>query len=80
LTGPAVGEALAEQSQWRWIFWINLPFCISALLILASFAKLKSTKYGSKLYELKQIDWVGFVLMTCSLVSMLLGISWVSAF
>ncbi|KAL1606712.1 hypothetical protein SLS60_004119 [Paraconiothyrium brasiliense] len=76
LTGPAIGEALAEQSQWRWIFWLNLPFCISSLLILAFFAKLKSTKYGSKLYELKQIDWVGFILMTGSLVAMLLGISW----
>ncbi|KAJ4297665.1 hypothetical protein N0V90_005559 [Kalmusia sp. IMI 367209] len=76
LTGPAVGEALAEQSQWRWIFWLNLPFCISSLLLLAFFAKLKATKYGDKLYELKQIDWVGFILMTGSLVSMLLGISW----
>ncbi|KAL5449959.1 hypothetical protein PMIN07_001607 [Paraphaeosphaeria minitans] len=76
LTGPAVGEALAEQSQWRWIFWLNLPLCISSLLILAFFAKLKSTKYGSKIYELKQIDWVGFILMTGSLVALLLGISW----
>ncbi|KAF1977760.1 MFS general substrate transporter, partial [Bimuria novae-zelandiae CBS 107.79] len=76
LTGPAVGEALAEQSQWRWIFWLNLPFGISSLLVLAFFAKLKATKYGDKIYEIKQIDWAGFVLMTGSLISILLGISW----
>ncbi|KAF2256814.1 MFS general substrate transporter, partial [Trematosphaeria pertusa] len=76
VTGPALGEALAERNQWRWIFWLNLPFCIIAFLILPFFAQLKAATPGSIFVKLRAIDWVGFLLLSGSLVSMLLGISW----
>ncbi|MFZ8982588.1 MAG: MFS transporter, partial [Candidatus Nanopelagicales bacterium] len=31
--GPLVGGVIVEGLQWRWIFWINLPIGIVALLI-----------------------------------------------
>jgi hypothetical protein len=78
VTGPAVGEALAQRSQWRWIFWLNLPFSITALGILAVFASLKARAPGSMIAQLRSYDWIGFGLLTGSLVGTNIGISWVS--
>lgn len=30
--GPAVGGALIEQFSWRWVFWLNLPVGVLALV------------------------------------------------
>lgn len=80
VTGPAIGEALAERSQWRWIFWINLPFCAIGFVILPLFAQLKGATPGSMLQKLRNYDWIGFTLLSGSMVGVLLGISWVSKF
>jgi MFS family permease len=78
VTGPAVGEALAQRSQWRWIFWINLPFSLTAFGILCVFASLKARAPGSMLAQLRNYDWIGFGLLSGSMMSILVGISWVS--
>ncbi|MCP4084336.1 MAG: MFS transporter [Actinomycetia bacterium] len=31
-TGPAVGWLIVDEMGWRWVFWLNLPLCILALL------------------------------------------------
>ncbi|KAF2866203.1 major facilitator superfamily domain-containing protein [Massariosphaeria phaeospora] len=76
ITGPILGNALAENSQWRWIFWINLPFSIPAFIVLAVVAQLRSAAPGSVLVKLRNIDWFGSVLFTGSLMSVFLGLTW----
>ncbi|KAL2147169.1 hypothetical protein VTI28DRAFT_599 [Corynascus sepedonium] len=39
-TGPIMGGACAEASQWRWIFWLNLPVVWLGLAGIGPFLKL----------------------------------------
>ena len=32
-TGPSIGALLVEGPGWRWVFYVNLPFCLGAVLV-----------------------------------------------
>ncbi|KAK5718949.1 hypothetical protein LTS12_027679, partial [Elasticomyces elasticus] len=57
--GPLIGAALAEKS-WRWLFYINFPFCGAALaaILYCMRNQNQDTKFFQKLNE---IDWVGSI-------------------
>ncbi len=44
ILGPVIGGGLTEYLNWRWIFWINLPMGIIAIVLIAIFLKEKITK------------------------------------
>jgi MFS family permease len=70
--GPVVGGAVAENSNWRWIFWLNLPFCVITIPVC-----LKLThKVGSILEKLRAFDWFGSFLFIGSLTSFLIPVTW----
>ena len=29
ILGPVLGGFIVESISWRWIFWINVPFCVA---------------------------------------------------
>ena len=72
-TGPVIGGALSQYATWRWCFWINLPVCSLAFLILALFLDLHNprTKLGD---GLKAIDWFGTVSILTVILLLLLGL------
>ncbi|KAI1822655.1 MFS general substrate transporter [Xylaria intraflava] len=74
--GPPVGGALA-QSNWRWVFWINIPICGVALVALLIFMRLKKGAHGSAepLHSrAKRLDYIGSFIFVPSLISLLLGL------
>ncbi|KAK3986951.1 MFS general substrate transporter [Cladorrhinum sp. PSN332] len=75
--GPPVGGALAE-TNWRWMFYMNIPICGVALACLLLFMRVHT---GTALQEhkslgakLQRLDIVGNLIFTASMISLLIGL------
>lgn len=68
IIGPAIGGFIVEHASWNWIFYINLPFGIAAMLIMS--ASLKESKSAEK----RSIDWFGAITLSGSIISLLLAL------
>ena len=75
---PNLEKSCLTRSQ-RWIFWINLPFCAIAFVLVVVFMRSKNSSDRSILEQLKSFDWAGSFLLGGSLTSFLIAISWVSS-
>ena len=58
IMGPTLGGYLTEAFNWRWVFYINLPFGL-----LATFGLLTFLPRSQGLTRLS-FDWLGFVVLT----------------
>ena len=61
--GPIVGGALIEYVGWRSVFWINLPFCVLALVLTALFVP------QSRSVTMRDLDPIGQLLGVATLFS-----------
>ena len=70
--GPVIGGFLAGQSSllgidgWRWVFLVNVPFGIAALVVVSRTLHLRHRRLDHR------IDWWGAVTLTVGLVPLLL--------
>jgi len=58
IAGPVVGGAITDNYSWRYIFFLNIPFVIVALILMASLIRPFETKR-----ILQPIDFVGLILL-----------------
>jgi EmrB/QacA subfamily drug resistance transporter len=66
--GPVVGGALVDSAGWRYIFWINVPVAIAALVLTALFVP------ESRAARPRRIDPVGQLLVMVLLIGLIYGI------
>ncbi|HTP20143.1 MAG TPA: DHA2 family efflux MFS transporter permease subunit [Solirubrobacteraceae bacterium] len=61
--GPIVGGAIAQSIDWHWIFWINVPIGVAAVLLGV---RLLPESYGAP----ERLDLVGVALVTAGVVAL----------
>ncbi|KAJ7743512.1 iron permease [Mycena maculata] len=72
--GPPIGGALAS-SNWRWLFYLNLPLSGIAFVLVSLFLRVKSPS-GSIREKLARVDWVGNGIGISGTTLAILGLSW----
>jgi len=61
ILGPTLGGYLTDVYDWRWVFFINVPFGLAGIAGLALFLRERNGRAGLK------FDWIGFAALSLGL-------------
>lgn len=68
--GPLLGGFFVDNLDWRWVFYVNLPIGLLALLATARFLQLPAQRRDRK------VDYLGAALLVGGVVAVLLVTVW----
>lgn len=71
VVGPTLGGYISDHHSWRWLFFMNIPIGLIAVLVF-NHAFPSDRKSGPK----STLDYPGVLLFIGSFVPLLLGLSW----
>jgi EmrB/QacA subfamily drug resistance transporter len=66
--GPTLGGLFCQYLTWRWVFWINLPLGLLAVVLLVR------RFHETVVHRTHKIDYTGIVLLTLSLTALILAV------
>ncbi|QRW06527.1 major facilitator superfamily transporter [Ceratobasidium sp. AG-Ba] len=75
--GPPIGGAFAE-SNWRWLFYMNLPVAGVAMALVLVFLRLSTPKEPFR-QKIARIDWIGNFLVIGSTAATVIALTWAGA-
>ena len=67
--GPIVGGTIIDSVGWHWLFFVNIPICLVALVLAPFFLPSGATDRAHAL------DTLGFVLLTPGVIALAYGLS-----
>jgi EmrB/QacA subfamily drug resistance transporter len=70
VAGPLLGGFLTDQVSWRWVFYVNVPVGIVALLVTA-FVLPTSPRHGNP-----KVDYLGSAILTAAVTTTVLFTTW----
>ncbi|GAA1698998.1 MFS transporter [Kribbella yunnanensis] len=65
--GPVVGGAVVEGLNWQWIFWLNVPIGVAAVVLVA---RVLPESWGAK----QRLDLLGLLLASVGVLSVVWGV------
>jgi len=70
IVGPAAGGFITEHYSWRWLFFINVPFAVLTLIVVALFMHVPNERRKHR------IDVAGSVTLSAGVTAGLLATVW----
>ncbi|GAA4031900.1 DHA2 family efflux MFS transporter permease subunit [Streptomyces plumbiresistens] len=69
ILGPVLGGLIVSNTSWRWIFYVNVPLCLIALLLAWRHLPAQEARTG------KRLDVVGIALLSPALAGVVYGLT-----
>ncbi|HEY6410358.1 MAG TPA: MFS transporter, partial [Ktedonobacteraceae bacterium] len=77
--GPLVSNLVTDATRWRWVFYINVPVGIVALVALLVYLPTNISERSSAAYRgwaaLRRIDFLGALLATAATICLMIGLT-----
>ena len=70
ILGPLVGGAILTHLSWRFMFWVNVPFCVAGLVLAARYLPRDAAAAVKP-----KLDVLGFALLAPGIAALILGLS-----
>jgi EmrB/QacA subfamily drug resistance transporter len=70
--GPLVGGAILTHLSWRFMFWVNVPFCVAGLILAARHMPADTPSPGR---PRPRLDLPGLALLAPGVAAVILGLS-----
>ncbi|HXM56779.1 MAG TPA: MDR family MFS transporter [Candidatus Dormibacteraeota bacterium] len=70
VVGPTIGGYLTDGPGWRWVFYVNVPIGVLAVLLVSI-----ALPFVRSRAQVRDIDWLGSIVLAAGVVPMLIAFS-----